>query len=138
MKFEQGRFIVKMKDTGGIGESHLFLHVWRDKSSTWWYRIDEQDKKVLDESARDYILQDMYLIAKLKDKEAPVFNKVIITIQAETSYGSTHVWTKRVGEALEKLIKRFPGLVNKLWIEKSRKEKILEYILIRNKKNSVR
>lgn len=127
MKFERGRFIAKMRD-GAIREFFFFLEIKQDDSGVWRYKMDDGDWKLLDENARDYILQDMYLVHKFKPDEKPVFSNIKVIVLAEGIHGSEFEWTKTNGEALEILIKRFPSLVDAFWHDDNRRKRIWEYL----------
>lgn len=117
----------------GIHEVFMFMKVYQ-KSGQWWYVIDDSDPKRLDEDMRDTILQDMHLEKKLSDSYTPQFNNVKITIEAESTAGTKHEWTKMSGEVAEQLFKRFPGLVDTFWRDKPRKEKIGKYLNLKHHK----
>lgn len=127
MKLERGRFIAKMRD-GAIHELYFFLEISQDKKGVWWYRVDEGNPQLLDTNARDHILQEMFLVYKFRNDERPEFRNVQVTIRAESVGDSEFIWNKRNGEVLEKLLSRFPTLVDVFWTDGNRKKKIWEYL----------
>ena len=127
MKFEAGRFIVKMT-SHGIHDKYFFLKVWKDSSAKWWYRADDGHKKRIDSDTRDQILEEMHLVARIPDGTIPEFTKVRLTIEASCKQGGEYVWTKVSGEVFEKLLKTFPSMVDSFWRDENRRRKIRNYL----------
>jgi hypothetical protein len=126
MKFEEGKFIVKSTQHI-IHNQYLFLKVWK-QNNQYWYRVDDQPKKKIDQDTKDYIINELSLHSKLPDNYKPTFSSIKLTIEATSDLGTHHSWTKKNGEVTEKLLKVFPDLINSFWTDKYRKQKIKKYL----------
>lgn len=132
MKFQEGRFIVKIRgNRSTLQEVFIFLKI-SFVNGKWVMKADNGAVQEIDESIRDNILQDFEMVAELRQDYRPAFNKVKVTIEAESDRGSKHVWSAVNGVALEKLLKTFPGLVDAFWIDRHRREKIHHYLHARS------
>ncbi|OEK06670.1 hypothetical protein [Roseivirga misakiensis] len=132
MKFQEGKFIAKMK-SGDLYEKTFFMKVWF-QSGSWFLKVDDGKPQKITEEIRDNIVQEIDMVTNLSDDYRPAFKKVKVTIEATSDKGTEHIWTRVNGEALEKLLKVFPGLVNRFWADTHRKEKIDSYLSLKHHK----
>ncbi|MFY0593350.1 hypothetical protein [Roseivirga sp.] len=132
MKFQEGKFIAKMK-SGDLYEKTFFMKIWYQRNS-WFLKVDDGTPQKITEEIRDNIIQEIDMVSDLREDYRPSFKKVKVTIEAISDKGTEHTWTRVNGEALEKLLKVFPGLVKRFWADVYRKEKIDKYLSLKHHK----
>ena len=126
MKVEAGKFIVRLR-RHGFESIHNFLKVWKTKEG-WWFQTDHGAKQLIDKDDHNAFLEDISVEFNLPSSYHPKFEKIEVTIRATSDKGTSHVLSSRSGEQLEKILKSFPGLVDRFWSDQYRKEKIFDYL----------
>ena len=128
MKFQEGKFIVRLAGSyGALNETYAFIKIIY-RNNRWLIKTEDGPYQEVTDELRDHIIDNMHLMAELKPYDPPRFSKVEVTIRAKSIQGSEHVWRRVNGEALEKLLKCFPDLVNSYWADPNRREKIQHYL----------
>ncbi len=133
MKFQEGKFVAKMRKDS-FNELSFFMKVWY-QNGDWFLKIDDGAPQRITEDIRDHLIQDIDLESELRADYRPSFKKVKVTIEATSDKDSEHIWTRTNGEALEKLLKVFPGLIDGFWVDGNRKKKIHNYIRLKHHKH---
>lgn len=126
MKFQEGKFLAKLHSPT-IEEQEFFLKVSHENGQHY-VQIDDGTRKLVDEDVRNWLLNEVHLIRHLRDDYHPQFRKVRFMIEAQGEYGSGHLWTRTSWEAMEKLLKKFPGLLDAFVTDPYRREWLRDFV----------
>lgn len=127
MKFQEGKFLAKLRSPDNIDEKEFFLKITFDAGKHYVY-VDDAGKKEIDESVRDWLLNDVHLIRPLHETHRPEFRKVEFVVRAESEFGTHHEWTTTSWERLEQILKKFPGLLKAYVNDSKRRSWLLEFV----------